>query len=267
MATLFQRFADMLQRAVIKTVSSADYIVLDNDGYTEIHVTTGASDRTITLPTLADNQNRHIKILKVDNGVGKIIIDGEGTETINESLTQNITAQYDYRVVRGITSTWLMENGNPMTTLGDTIIGGATGSLTRLALGSANQKLFVNAAENGLEYASGMKGVVITRDLSLASGNQIVTGIGFKPNSLLCFLSCGIAYGTSWGIADSISVQSCIYSNSATFNQGGALGVVVVAAGYQIVNYSTLDADGFTLTWTKYTSPVGTATLTIFCFR
>lgn len=71
----------------IKTVSSANYPVLDSDGYSHILVTTGASDRTITLPTAADNSGRELFIKKVDSGAGEVIVDGEGAEKINQTAT------------------------------------------------------------------------------------------------------------------------------------------------------------------------------------
>ena len=72
------------------SVSSADYTVLDNDGYRQIGVSTGATDRTVTLPTAADNDGREITIIKTDSGAGKITIDGEGAETINGSTTATV---------------------------------------------------------------------------------------------------------------------------------------------------------------------------------
>ena len=74
---------------------SGSYTVLDGDGYRVIGVTTGASDATITLPTAADNTDRRLTIVKADSDVGEVIIDGEGSETINGSLTQTLTSQYD----------------------------------------------------------------------------------------------------------------------------------------------------------------------------
>ena len=67
----------------LKEVASANYPITDTDGFGAIVVTTGASDRTITLPTLADNQNRRLKISKDDSGAGNVIIDGEGAELVN----------------------------------------------------------------------------------------------------------------------------------------------------------------------------------------
>lgn len=78
---------DALVADNVHAVSSADYTVLDNDGYRLINVTTGASDRTITLPTAAANEGRQIVVKKVDNGAGRVLVDGEGSETIDGSAS------------------------------------------------------------------------------------------------------------------------------------------------------------------------------------
>ena len=96
----------LLKRASINVVSSADYTITDTDGYTEIWVSTGASDRTITLPTLADNQGRKIKVIKTDSGVGDVIVDGEGSETINSTLQVPITEQYGWWEFTAGASEW-----------------------------------------------------------------------------------------------------------------------------------------------------------------
>ena len=63
-------------RALVKTIDvnktctndvcCANYTVLDNDCYGSINITTGACDRTITLPTVACNIGRKIQIFKTD---------------------------------------------------------------------------------------------------------------------------------------------------------------------------------------------------------
>ena len=93
--------------SVVHAVSSANYTVLDTDGYSVINVTTGAADRTITLPTAAANNGRILSIYKVDSAAYKVIIDGEGAETINGTLTWEITEQYGYVVVACTGSVWL----------------------------------------------------------------------------------------------------------------------------------------------------------------
>ena len=99
---------DELQIASIKT-TSADYTILDDDHYTEVWITTGASDITITLPTLADNADRKIKIRKVDSGAGTVIVDGEGSETINGETTHTIYNQYGWADVIAGSSEWIAE--------------------------------------------------------------------------------------------------------------------------------------------------------------
>jgi hypothetical protein len=66
---------------------SADYTITDTDMILHVLMTTAASDRTVTLPTAADNPNRIIKVTKVDSGAGTTIIDGEGAETISGAAT------------------------------------------------------------------------------------------------------------------------------------------------------------------------------------
>jgi hypothetical protein len=98
----------------IKAVASGDYTVLDDDGFASILVTTGASDRTITLPTVADNTDRKIVVKKVDSGAGSVIIDGEGAETIDGSATKTMILQYD--------STAVVSDGIVWHVLSDTVL-------------------------------------------------------------------------------------------------------------------------------------------------
>lgn len=91
-----------------KVVSSAGYTILDNDGYNILMVTTGASNRTMVLPTLADNQGREITIIKADTGAGAVIVDGEGSETVNAALTFNLYTQYDKISLKATAGTWIV---------------------------------------------------------------------------------------------------------------------------------------------------------------
>lgn len=81
--------------ALQSSAKSADYAVLDTDGITNVLMTTGASDLTVTLPTAADNSGRVLAVTKVDSGAGKVTIDGESSETIDGDTTKVIYAQYD----------------------------------------------------------------------------------------------------------------------------------------------------------------------------
>lgn len=77
------------------SAKSADYTVTDTDGITTVLMTTGATDRTVTLPTAADNSGRKLVIKKVDSGTGVVTVDGEGAETIDGAASVCLQSQYD----------------------------------------------------------------------------------------------------------------------------------------------------------------------------
>ena len=93
-------------RESVYSVNGTDYPVLDNDGYTQVWVTTGSTNRTITLPTLVDNQNRIILIGKYDSGTGEVIVDGEGSETIDECTTIQLAKQNNFIKIVALASGW-----------------------------------------------------------------------------------------------------------------------------------------------------------------
>lgn len=81
----------------------ADYTITDILLYNTFLVNPTAGDVTITLPTLADNLNRTIKV-KVSHLGGLVTIDGEGAETIDGETTVNLVNQYDYiEIIAGST--------------------------------------------------------------------------------------------------------------------------------------------------------------------
>jgi hypothetical protein len=96
----------------VLTINQANYTLQDNDGYSTVLITTGASDRTITLPLLANNISRKIKFVKVDSGAGKVIIDGNGSETINEALTKELFYQYQQTEIEDMSTFWGINSQN-----------------------------------------------------------------------------------------------------------------------------------------------------------
>jgi hypothetical protein len=72
-----------------KTISNEAYTILDDDGFT-VFILTGTltADRTVTLPTLADNRRRRLIFIdKSTHDTYKWVIDGEGAETIHSLAT------------------------------------------------------------------------------------------------------------------------------------------------------------------------------------
>jgi len=79
----------------IKSVSNADYTILDNDGYSVILATATSANRTITLPSAANNTGRRIVFKRTDNNpTYYVAISGtvDGTTTGNRIYYQNGSA-------------------------------------------------------------------------------------------------------------------------------------------------------------------------------
>ena len=80
-----------------KTIKSSydpagSYTILDDDGYT--HIIDSATG-TVTLPTLADNYNRVVTIVRdVASSTTPLILDGEGAETIAGETTKSYYDKY-----------------------------------------------------------------------------------------------------------------------------------------------------------------------------
>jgi len=78
---------------------TSDTIIADvtsSTSYNQIYsCKTGASNITITLPTLADNYDRIIEVIKSDADIGYVALDGEGGETINGNAQVYLWHKYD----------------------------------------------------------------------------------------------------------------------------------------------------------------------------
>jgi len=86
---------------------TADYVILDDDNYSHIIVDSRTGDKTITLPTLADNQGRKIRVSASYAG-GKITVDGEGAELIDGDITLALQSQFDYVQLEGTATCWMV---------------------------------------------------------------------------------------------------------------------------------------------------------------
>lgn len=89
---------------------SADYTITDTDGYSIINVDPSARKVTVTLPTLADNLNRKIQII-VGTAGGDVVVDGEGSETINGLASILLGGQYDNLTIIGCATEWRILSG------------------------------------------------------------------------------------------------------------------------------------------------------------
>lgn len=94
--TLAERSAP-IEASRLKEINDAAYTITDTDGFDVVYSsTTLTADRTVTLPTAADNTGRMITIKKADTGAYDLTVDGEGSETIDGSTTYVMSLQYEY---------------------------------------------------------------------------------------------------------------------------------------------------------------------------
>lgn len=92
----------------IKSVSGANYTVLDDDGYDLIEVPNNGTARTVTLPTAADNSGRRLVIQKTGSDSSSVTIDGEGAETVGGFASYTLYAQYDSITIQCDGTLWLV---------------------------------------------------------------------------------------------------------------------------------------------------------------
>ena len=195
----------------VKAVASADYTILDNDGYSIVNVTTGASDRTMTLPTAADNAGRYITIAKADSGAGFVIVDGEGAETINGAATNTLHVQYAFLTLLCNGTTWIV------VAVKDSVTGTAS-SVACASSGTANDVTSVIVTPGewdiSLQYSQGASGSTGTRlrgGIGTASGSA-ETGLAAASNAF-----DGAAATAAYNVNCSISSYRVVVTSSTTY--------------------------------------------------
>lgn len=99
-----------------------------------------------------------------------------------------------------------------------------------------------------------------SRDMSVGSGTQAITGIGFAPKAVI-FL--GVKAGTvvaSWGVNDGTNAAA-FFKIANTANYSYTFSSIFASVTTGVDEYSglitTLGADGYTITWTRTGTPTG----------
>jgi hypothetical protein len=149
--------------------------------------------------------------------------------------------------------------------LGDIYYRGST-YLTRLALGAAGLGLFVNAAGNGIEWGSGIKIKVETRDMALSSGDVSYTGANFTPSKIIALSVSSTNLGFGWSDVTTqfgMAIYDSVSYDSSTTN----FVIFRTSTNQQLGALKSKDSDGCTITWTKAASPSGIGTFVLIYIR
>ena len=142
------------------------------------------------------------------------------------------------------------------------------GVLARLAKGTANFKMFMNVAGTAPEWAAGIKIGSFTRDLTAASGDVSITGVGFKPSNVIFISgwinnSFAVGFDNGASAVHGVVASSCFHSTVASIR-------FLTSANTDATNgkIKSLDSDGFTVTYTLSNSQSGqTGTIYYIAFR
>ncbi|MBW2606148.1 MAG: hypothetical protein JRD05_00785 [Deltaproteobacteria bacterium] len=155
---------------------------------------------------------------------------------------------------------------------GDLVKGTGNDTADILSIGSANDKLFVNAAGTTVEYDHGLYAGSNTYDLTTASGTQAITGVGFKPSAILiqgAIISVADLFSTSYhqnGSTDG-GIGQRVEAAGVRMSVHAGVEIQTAAGSYQYGTVTAYGADGFTISWTKAGTPTGTLTYKYICFR
>ena len=123
----------------------------------------------------------------------------------------------------------------------------------------------------GFGFSPSVKIGTFTRDTTIASGTQAIPGIGFKPKVVLFFAVDNATLEVSaMGFDDGSNKGNLFFSvgtlnwqrtgnNSITDSEG-------IGTNY-VGNISTMDVDGFTISWTRNGAPTGTINIDYCALR
>ncbi len=166
-------------------------------------------------------------------------------------------------------------------------VGSTSPALTTPNIGTPSAGTLTNCT--GLPGATGITGAItaanlialgnsgvssigtFTRDISLASGTQSITGVGFQPSLVIFFGGTNNTSKTSFGYDNGTSKISIFNKYLVTpgdwgVNTSNSM-IFQDASGSAVGNISAFGADGFTISWTKNGTVTGTVTVSYLAFK
>jgi hypothetical protein len=75
---------------------TADYTI---EGKTTVLADASGTALTVTLPPAIDSTDRRVYVKKIDGSANTVIVDGNGSETVDGVTASTITAQYGHRML------------------------------------------------------------------------------------------------------------------------------------------------------------------------
>ena len=241
------------------------YVIMDSGatgslGNTSYKASFVDADLTAGVLTVAHGLNQQYAQVQVFNNTDDLINPDGVTLTDANNLDVDISG------FGTITGTWNVV----------VLAAGGTVSSTATDLSLAGQAAEDVAFFDGTNWVatSPVDRVVVgsfTRDISIASSTQAVTGVGFLPSSIHFYANVNSNAAMSVGFTDGVTdalIDNDHNQNAEWFvNRTNAIFLSMGAGNEYRGNVQSLDADGFTIDWTKFASPTGTATIKFIAYR
>ena len=153
------------------------------------------------------------------------------------------------------------------TTVPDAITFGQSGAAGSATVAARRDHAHAMEAESPSIVVSNI--VTFTRTASAGSGAQAITGAGFQPTAIIVLALNNGNEEVSWGLGDDDNNEADIFSTTSANYSRGDVNIIQLsnASGNDMVAVLTsLDADGFTVTWTKSGSGLD-ASVKVLCLR
>ena len=109
-----------------------------------------------------------------------------------------------------------------------------------------------------------------SRDISLATGTQAITGVGFKPKAVHFHAVLNGQLDGCWGFDNGVTAKGIVMNvGGANLQWQNISSMLVEPVTNQIYKGSiqSFDSDGFTISWIKTNSPTGILRIVFMVFR
>lgn len=239
----------------------------------------GSTLSGVTFPDPTGNANLFVRVNAVADNFEYFDIAGTGNLTVSPfaqtylddttaaATRTTLDAQQDLSglAVSAVTATTsdklLLQDADDSDNLRQDAISDILGLYSALTATMTNKTI---ATGSGNDVQTQFKIGATNRDNTTADGTQAVTGVGFQPRVVVFLSTVNATKAMSFGWSDG-TTNTAIYQTSTAgiFAGNGSDCIVIdeVSGGTNnVADISSLDADGFTLNWTKLGSPTGTTT-------
>ena len=139
--------------------------------------------------------------------------------------------------------------------LGTTVTLGDSGDTITIPSGATITNSGTANGFGGGNYKNGH----VSFNMTNATGTIIVTGVGFQPTHLLINAVINGSSKAAWSMMGDNTRSVVSYGSSTNYYYNNGFQLRTDAGTMQIIDLTSLDSDGFTLSNSKTGSPTGTA--------